>query len=306
MDRNRAVTTEWRTEPERGSLLLLKLAAGIVMTLGRRAGRLLLAPICLHFFLFERVARARSARYLARALRRPATTADVFRHFYAFAALILDRAFFLTGRHDNIPFRVHGAEALGASLDSGHGVILVSAHLGSFDGLRALGRDFGNLRVRPIMYEANARKVSAVLRALNPQLARDIIAVGKPESLIGIKDDVERGHSIGILADRVFSEERRVTADFMGLPAPFPAGPWIMAHALAAPVFLVFALIQRDGSYDIHIEPFSERIVLERGDRERQLQQVVARFAQRLEHYCRLAPYNWFNFYDFWNEESKP
>lgn len=299
------MTTRWRTEPERGSFFLLKLAAWIVLTLGRRVGRVMLVPICVYFFLFERSARARSVRYLARALRRRPTVADQFRHFHTFAALILDRPFFLTGRHHSIAFRVHGADVLTQTIKSGHGCILVSAHLGSFDGLRALGRDHGELRVRPLMYEANARKVSAILHALNPQLARDIIAVGKPESLMGIKEDMEQGYSLGVLADRVFSEDRRVAADFMGAPADFPAGPWLIAHALSAPVFLVFALIQSDGSYDTYIEPFTPRVVLERGDRERQLQQVVAKFARRLEHYCRLAPYNWFNFYDFWNEESK-
>jgi predicted LPLAT superfamily acyltransferase len=298
------VTTHWRTEPERGSYLLLKLAASIVLTLGRRAGLLLLYPICVYFFLAAGKGRRRSARYLARALGRPATAADVFRHFHAFAMLILDRAFFITGRHDGIPFRVHGADALRDALRGGHGCILVSAHLGSFDGLRALGRDYGEMRVRPIMYEANARKVTTILRALNPELARDVVVAGKPESLVGIKEDVEHGHSLGVLADRIFSEDRRVTAEFFGAPAAFPAGPWLVAHLVGAPVFLVFALVQSDGSYDIHIEPFAPRVVIERGDRERQLQAIVARFALRLEHYCRLAPYNWFNFYDFWNEEA--
>jgi predicted LPLAT superfamily acyltransferase len=297
------VTAHWRTEPERGSYLLLKLAAWIVLTLGRRAGQLLLYPICVYFFLTARTGRRRSARYLTRALARPATRADVFRHFHAFAMLILDRAFFIAGRHECIPFRVHGAESLHDALKSGHGCILVSAHLGSFDGLRALGRDYGEMRVRPIMYEANARKVSSILHALNPRLARDIVVAGKPESLVGIKEDMERGDSLGVLADRVFSEDRRVAADFLGAPAAFPAGPWLVAHLVGAPVFLVFALVQSDGSYDIHIEPFAQRVTLERTNRERQLQQLVAKFARRLEHYCKLAPYNWFNFYDFWNED---
>lgn len=299
------MTNHWRTEPERGSLFLLKLVAWIVLTLGRRAGRVMLYPICLYFFLFDRACRTHSARYLARALGRHPTVADHFRHFHTFAALILDRPFFLTGAYADIPFRVHGEEALAHEIKCGRGCILVSAHLGSFDGLRALGRDHGELHVRPVMYEANARKLSSILHALNPQLARDIIVAGNPESLIGVKDEVEHGYSLGMLADRVFSEDRRVIADFMGAPAAFPGGPWLIAHLIGAPVFLVFALIQRDGSYDIHIEPFASRVTIDRADRERQLQQLVARFAQRLEHYCRLEPYNWFNFYDFWNEESK-
>ncbi|MGA7986605.1 MAG: glycosyltransferase family 2 protein, partial [Burkholderiales bacterium] len=52
--------------------------------------------------------------------------------------------------------------------------------------------------------------------------------------------------------------------------------------------------------YDVRLEPFAERIELDRRDREASLRPWVERYAARLEHHCREAPYNWFNFYDFW------
>lgn len=124
--------------------------------------------------------------------------------------------------------------------------------------------------------------------------------MGSPDALLGVKDEIDRGVSIGILADRVFSDERVVTVPFLGAPARFPAGPWLVAHALAAPVFLVFALLDARGGYDIHIEPVAQ-VRLERAQRDEQLRATVAHFARRLEHYCARAPYNWFNFYDFWD-----
>jgi predicted LPLAT superfamily acyltransferase len=27
------------------------------------------------------------------------------------------------------------------------------------------------------------------------------------------------------------------------------------------------------------------------------------RYAERLSHFCRIAPYNWFNFFDFWQKK---
>jgi predicted LPLAT superfamily acyltransferase len=30
------------------------------------------------------------------------------------------------------------------------------------------------------------------------------------------------------------------------------------------------------------------------------MRQWLQAYVARLEHYCRLSPYNWFNFYDFW------
>lgn len=152
------MSTQWRTHPERGSAPLIRLIAWLALTLGRRAGRVLLYPVCAYFFLFARRARRASSGYLARVFGRPATRGEQFRHLLRFAQLILDRPFFLTGRHAGIPYRVHGADALLGSVRAGHGCALLSAHLGSFDALRVLGRDHGELRVRPLMYEANAQR----------------------------------------------------------------------------------------------------------------------------------------------------
>ena len=30
------------------------------------------------------------------------------------------------------------------------------------------------------------------------------------------------------------------------------------------------------------------------------LEERIQNYGLRIEHYCRLTPYNWFNFYDFW------
>jgi hypothetical protein len=32
--------------------------------------------------------------------------------------------------------------------------------------------------------------------------------------------------------------------------------------------------------------------------------EIVQRYADRLAHHARTAPYNWFNFYDFWHVQS--
>jgi predicted LPLAT superfamily acyltransferase len=39
-----------------------------------------------------------------------------------------------------------------------------------------------------------------------------------------------------------------------------------------------------------------------RGNREGHIRELVAGYAQRLEHYCSLAPLQWYNFYPFWDQ----
>jgi predicted LPLAT superfamily acyltransferase len=48
---------------------------------------------------------------------------------------------------------------------------------------------------------------------------------------------------------------------------------------------------------------FAEEVTIDRRYRDQEVQQWTQRYADRLEHYCRLAADNWFNFYDFWEEQ---
>jgi predicted LPLAT superfamily acyltransferase len=74
----------------------------------------------------------------------------------------------------------------------------------------------------------------------------------------------------------------------------------MLAAALRCPVYLTFGLFREPNRYDIYCEPFAERVELPRASRDAAARAYVERFAERLEHYCRLAVDNWFNFYDYW------
>ena len=67
---------------------------------------------------------------------------------------------------------------------------------------------------------------------------------------------------------------------------------------------LCFGIYRGGKRYDLHFEPFADEITLPRGQREEALQQVMQRFADRLADHARSAPYNWFNFYDFWQTDT--
>ncbi|HKQ30137.1 MAG TPA: hypothetical protein VJS66_02530, partial [Burkholderiales bacterium] len=128
---------------------------------------------------------------------------------------------------------------------------------------------------------------------------RRIIPIGPVDSLITAKERLDRGEVIGILGDRAVSEERFVEVRFFGEQAAFPAGPFITAAVLKVPVVLFFCLYRGGNRYELYFEPFADQVTLNRRNPD-ELQHWMQRYAERLEHYCRLEPYNWFNFYDFW------
>jgi len=290
----RPQTPEWLDQPERSNTALLRFMAWAVMTLGRPATRLLLYPICLYFLVFSTRARSASRDFLSRALGRPAGLADSFRHYHAFASTILDRALLLNDRFTPFDVRVHGAELIDELVARGEGCVLLGAHLGSFEIVRSVGR-FRGLKVCMAMFEDNASKVRTVVEALNPGLRLDIVALGRVDSVLRIEAALARGEIVGMLADRTLPGGATVSCDFLGGKAAFPTGPIRIAAMLKRPVALMFGLYRGGNRYEVHFERFADA-----GHGDRRGEDLARRYAARLEHYCRRAPYNWFNFYDFW------
>ena len=294
------MSAAWLDQRERGSLAALRLMTWLTLTLGYRFGRALLYPICLYFWLFSPAARRASRDFLARACARPPRTRDVFRHFHAFASTLLDRIEILAGNAAGFQVRLHGTEVLESLRGDNRGCLLLGSHLGSFEILRVIGESRGHLCVNLVMHQGNSRQMNRWLHGLAPELAKRIIAPGQPETLLRVRECLERGELVAMLGDRVFGEERTVTCEFLGARARFPAGPILAAALLRVPVVTFFCLYRGARSYDAHFELLVEQIEAGRGMRDEAVARCVSRYASRLEVHARAAPQNWFNFYDFW------
>jgi predicted LPLAT superfamily acyltransferase len=290
----------WATQRERGSVFAMKLITWIAFTFGRPVSRALLYPVCLYFVLFARAGVRASRQYLGRVFGRPATWREVFRHHFVFASVLLDRAFMLAGRSQNLDVGIQNRELVHRLADREQGFLLLGAHMGSFDVTRDTGLRRRRVVVNMMMYEENARKLNAVIAGFGGHSRMKVIPIGAVDSLIRAKDRLDQGEWVGILGDRVVANDRLIRVPFLGSEAAFPAGPFLVASALKVPVVLFTCLYLGGNQYMEHFELFAEEIVLDRRNREAGLEKWVQRYAERLEHYCRLAPYNWFNFYDFW------
>ena len=272
------------------------------LNLGRAPTRLILPPIVLYFLLAASKARKASRSFLQRALPQPPTVRDVARHFYYFASTILDRVFLVVGNYRLFDTRVHNPEVLLEQVDKGQGCILMGAHLGSFEVLRSLGITYKHLPIKVLMYKRPGEWIMKLLDALNPQIADSVIPLYQPNTLLMASEFVAQGGVIGMLADRVDNESKTVRCDFLGKPTDFPSGPIALAAAFKVPVILIFGLYRGGNRYDLHFELFTEHVSLPRERREEEMQKWMQKYADRLGHYARLAPYNWFNFYDYWHE----
>jgi len=294
----------WLEQPERGSILAIRLSVGLALLLGRRIARMVLIPVALHFLLFADNARVASRDYLRRVLDRPVRFRDLFRHYFTFATVALDRFFLLKGRIGKYRTQVHGEEVVQQILATGEGCLLLGAHMGSFEILRALGTS-NRVDVALVMYEDNARMVNTVARALNPEIAKSIIPLGRFDSMLKLQERLQNKQWVGILGDRTLDAEAMQEVTFLGEKTTLPTAPFRIALMLKRPVVLMLGLYRGGNRYEIYFEKLFDPAMVTRAERPLAIEKALHLYAARLEHYCRQAPYNWFNFYDFWRTHPR-
>ncbi len=297
----------WTAIPERGSFLLMRVMAWLSLCLGRRVSRLLLHAIAAYFVLFSPASRRASRSYLTRVLGRTPAWRDIYRHFFTFATTVHDRVFFVSKRFEQFEMTAHGSEVLQAAIDAGQGLFFIGAHLGSFESLHAIAALHGRLRAVMVMHEENARKINQLLRTINPQASADIVPLGKVDSMLQLSQRLAEGNAIGMLADRSPVPDTLQRVQILGADAWLPSGPFRVAALLRRPVFFMAGLYAGDNRYTVYFEPLADFSTVPAGHTRGAVETAIHRYAALLDQYCRKAPYNWFNFYDFWQpaEQAK-
>ncbi len=296
---------DWRKLPERSNGFMLRVMTLMSLGLGRRASRVILYGIAAYFLVFAPTARRMSRNYLHRVLELPSPAAvgwrHLFRHFLSFASAVHDRVFLLNDRFDLFDIRIHNQHLVDQVVKQGNGVFLMGAHLGSFEVLRAVGRRQPGLRIAMAMYEENARKINAAMAAINPNALLNVVALGHVDSMIRVNALLDEGAAVGMLGDRSLGADDTCPVDFLGSQAEFPLGPFRMAAVLKRPVLFMTGLYRGGNRYDVHFEVLADFSALPPRGRTAAVHGAVTRYAALMAQYCRSAPYNWFNFFDFWH-----
>lgn len=307
----------WAARRERGSLLALRFMAWLAVTAGRPAARLLLHPITLYFLVFGHEARRHSRRYLGRAFShqpgRSVTWRDQYRHFHSFASTVLDRVYFVRNQLAAFDLTMSGDEGCDETINGRQqgvqGGFLLGAHLGSFESLHATGKSFPGMKVTMVMYPDNAKKIHGVLQAVAPEFKLAVIAIGNPGSTLAIRDALDAGHLVGLLGDRYLGAESArtpaIALPFLGVNANFSDGPLRLAMLLKRRVIFMVGLYLGGRRYDVRFETMADFRDPPRdaAQKEALIRQALIDYVARLEALCREAPYNWFNFYDYWHED---
>jgi predicted LPLAT superfamily acyltransferase len=296
----------WAHIGERGTLTGLRFIGALDRLFPRWVGYLVLYPVTAYFFLFHPRARQASLRFLA-AAGAPATLGMSFRHFFSFSISILDKvaAWYAPARVP-VDLPEEARAMFMRTLASGRGMLLLSAHLGNLELARAIATLVPGVHINALVYTQNSRKLNAMLEETSEEYALKLICVDEigPDTAVMLRGKVDAGEVVVIVGDRVpvMLGSPKVQADFLGTPAPFAVGPYVLAHVLECPVLLFFCLREGRG-YRVYMEPFAERIALPREGRMQAAAAWAGRYAARLADYAARFPLQWYNFYDFWAED---
>ncbi len=279
--------------------------------LGRWPFRLCLAPVVLAHWVGNGVARRASLEYLRRLQsscrpfdREPGAWMSLC-HFLRFAETLLDKLLASRGRYPPEKVRVE-REVMLAQLARGEGGVIVTAHIGCLELCQVLADSVPDFHLTVLVHTTHAEEFNRLLRKLNPDAKVRLQEVTALDAALAYQlgERVCRGEFVAIAGDRVpVHGSRSVRVPFLGRPAPFPVGPYVLASALGCPLFAM-ACTHEGAGYRLGFERFEERVLLPRATRDAVLAAHAGRFAGWLEAQLRRSPLDWFNFFPFWDQEQ--
>lgn len=300
----------WASINEISFVAGMRLLFWICRVFGRWPFRVVLYPVLLWYVLTKPLPRRASRDYLKRVADYNASPLPgVLRHFASFGENILDKMLLWGGLFKLETVELHGGELITEALAAGRGGLLICSHLGNLELCRVLSRQRHAIKLTVLVHTRHAQAFNDMLGRLNPDSQLNLMQVTEmsPATAMLLSDRIARGEFVVIAGDRVpVSHHPRVAmAPFMGAPAAFPVGPYVLANILQCPVFLLFSI--REGHrLAVYFEAFRDAVRIPRQGRDAAFGALAADYAARLEHYCLRAPLQWFNFYDFWHAPQSP
>ena len=308
------MSRHWATMKEAGALTGMRIMVWIHFIFGRSVFNVVLVPVMAYFFVRRGDSRHASMKFLHKVKSRypecfsyRSITWLSFRHFLAFGHSLLDKYLVWVQAPAGIAMSAADEKIFQQATASEQGCLIIGSHFGNLEYSRAIGSRHPGLVINVLLYDRHAEKFNSLIQDSQSGSRMNLIQVTELDFELALKlrEKVQQGEWVVITGDRVpVGDDKRVCdATFFGEKASFPVGPYVLANLLCCPVYLLHCFrIERN--YHVSIEFFEDTIRLPRKNRQQTYEKAAQRFARALEKQVVLAPLQWFNFYDFWENHS--
>lgn len=308
-----ASTKHWSKMQERGTYLGMRILLFCYRFLGRTGLSIILYPVIVYMYFTGGDSRKASLNYLQKITVRKGWNKQPghrhgIKHFYTFAQSAFDKIDAWTGKITIEQVRYSYCDKFKEVLEEQQGSVFIGSHLGNLEVCRTLSLGKYKNRINVLVFTHHAVEFNKMMQKINPNVNVNFIQVTDVgvELAILLKERIEAGEKVVIVGDRTSTSTpgRVIYADFLGQKAAFSQGPFILASLLECPVYYLFCL--KDGNdYRLIFEHVSDKLKFSRKTRQAELSKLISQYAQRLEHFCLQYPYQWFNFFDFWQDDHK-
>lgn len=300
----------WAAMGESTFVFGIWLLYGVHRVFGRWPFRVCLYPVVVLHWASRSTLRRASMQYLARieattgALGHAPRQRDSLRHVALFAETMLDKLLAVAGRYPFAQVRTEGREQLYDYARGGRGAVIVTAHIGCLELCRAMAEKHAAVKLNVLVHTHHAVRFNRILQGLSPNHEVALIEVSEigVATAVLLAAKIDAGEFIVIAGDRVpVQASKTVAAEFLGHVAPFPIGPYVLASLLRCPLYLL-GCIHEGTSYRILVECLAQQVLLPRATRGQALREHAQRYADALTRLLARAPYDWFNFFPFWEQ----
>lgn len=278
---------------------------------GRVLFRMVMVPVVAYFWLAYPLARRSSADYLRRmeaatgAIGKRPNWRHSLLHLFSFGDTILDKLLAIGGRYRFEHVSKEGADVLLRQIASRQGGIIMTAHVGCLELCRAMANRIDGLRLTVLVHSAHAERFNRILARLDPDSTLQLYQIDdiSPATAVELSARIQAGEFVAIAGDRAPAHGgRAVRVPFLGAPARFPVGPYVLAALLKCPLFAM-GCVRAGNGHVIRFTELARSVTLPRAGREARLAELAQRYVDWLELLVVRSPFDWFNFYDFWAED---
>ncbi|MGN1211984.1 MAG: lipid A biosynthesis (KDO)2-(lauroyl)-lipid IVA acyltransferase [Candidatus Cryptobacteroides sp.] len=219
-----------------------------------------------------------------------------------FGQMMFDRFRLYTKGDSDYHIEVEGNDGIRERMDGGEAFVIAGSHVGSME-MAGYMLGLEDKPINAVVYGGETASLQKHRAEIMERHGVKMIPVNDDLShIFQIKAALDRGEIVSMASDRRLGSDKYVECTFLGAPARFPVGAFILAAQTDKELVALFNMKEGKTGYKVYVKPITV-------DREgvvprRIAEELLKGYVSELEKIVRKYPDQWFNFYDFWKLDA--